>query len=444
MCITEADTMMIMFKKYIAGMLMRFYPKRRTAFAVGIVVLFATAGSWLLSDSYAATFAGSSEAENGSLAGNYERVADSLASGGATIRFGKTSLDTSGPQLGALDPSVDNPSLYSAGFRERVYTVKWADIEPTRDAFSTTATADIQSKINNATSAGLKVSLDIGIQYAPAWIFDVGGGTQFKNQYGDVFTGAAGSGNFVPNAVTNDAVRSQLAAYLTYLGSHLMGIDSVRLGGAAYNELRYPAGSSGSQANSYWFYDESSQASLPSSLRGWKPSSGTTDQASQFITAYHGAMTDFGVWLAQTGLSAFASPVKLEMMLPGWGVRPGQVSSAISNKLNGTPEEVNQGLDWATMLPQLPNSTGRIVAYSTYADATQGGTSNPNPAEFIHSILPSGMLQGGESTGNGQTTDAGMRLMFRHSKEWNWYVVNWFFNGQTQTPQQLKQAFDAS
>ena len=36
-----------------------------------------------------------------------------------------------------------------------------------------------------------------------------------------------------------------------------------------------------------------------------------------------------------------------------------------------------------------------------------------------------------------------MNLMFQDAKQWNWYVANWFFNAQPQTPAQLKQAFDS-
>jgi hypothetical protein len=136
-----------------------------------------------------------------------------------------------------------------------------------------------------ATTAGLSVSLDIGLQYPPAWIFNVGGGTQFIDQYGDIFTGSAASGNDIANAVTDINVRSQLGDYISYLGSHLTGVNSVRLGGGAYNELRYPSGGSGSINNVYWFYDTSSQASLPSSFQGRKPGTGNATQATEFLNA---------------------------------------------------------------------------------------------------------------------------------------------------------------
>ena len=63
--------------------------------------------------------------------------------------------------------------------------------------------------------------LDPGMQYTPAWVFDLPGGTRFVNQYGDVFTGPAAGGNNVANAVTNMNVRTALNMYLTWLGGQI-------------------------------------------------------------------------------------------------------------------------------------------------------------------------------------------------------------------------------
>jgi hypothetical protein len=425
-------------------MLSRVTAKRRNL-VVGIVVVavITIVGVHVLTSSHASSqpLYATSEAELGSVVAPASIVANSGASGGKSVQFGSATT-SSGPLLGALAPAASDTSLAAAGFGEVVIGANWSSLEPSQGSYSSSALSSLQTQINSALAAGLSPSLDIGVQYAPSWIFNVGGGTQFIDQYGDVFGGTLASGNSVANAVTDANVRTQLGAYMAYLGGHLTGVASVRLGGAAYNELRYPSGNSGSQANAYWFYDSSSQAALPGDARGWKPGSGSVAQATDFINTYDSALSGYGVWLVQQGAADFPSSTKLEVLLPGWGERPGQVSAAASKLLVGTPDEVNQGLDWADMLPQLP-SPSRVVAYSTYADATAGSGSNPDPAAYIHSILPAGMLAGGESTGNGNTTTAGMNLMFQDAQTWGWYVVNWFFNGQSQTLSQLYQAFKA-
>jgi hypothetical protein len=350
---------------------------------------------------------------------------------------------TAAPMLGAISATASNSALRSAGFKEVVIGTNWSSIEPSKGAFSASALAGLQSQINASVAAGLSPSLDIGVQYAPSWIFTVGGGTQFKDQFGDVFSGSPSSGNDVPNAVTDTNVRTQLGTYISYLGSHLTGLGSVRLGGAAYNELRYPSGQSGSQANAFWFYDTSSQALLASSARGWKPGTGTTAQASTFIIAYDTQLADYGVWLAKKAEAAFPAATKAELLMPGWGDRPGEITSAIAARLGNTPDEVNQGLHWAQMMKMLP-ADNRVVAYSTYADATQGGSGNPDPAAYIHTILRAGVLQGGESTGNGQTTTTGEHLMFTDAKSEGWYVANWFTNNQSQSLSQVAQSFGSA
>lgn len=345
-----------------------------------------------------------------------------------------------GPSLSALASGSSNSTLSASGFNQLVISASWAEIEPNEGSYSASATTALQSQINAAISTGLQPVLDPGSEYAPSWIFTVGGGTQFIDQFGDVFSGSASSGNDVANAVTDMAVRAQLGLYITYLGSHLTGVTAVRVGGLAYGELRYPSGQSGSQANAYWFYDASSQATLPSPVQGWKPGTGTVAQATAFLTAYNAAMVSYGLWIEQNTASAFPSQTKLEIMLPGWGERPGQVASADSGLLVNTPDQVNMGLDWTDLLSQVADSS-RIVAYSTYADATQGGSSNPDPAAYIHSILPAGMGEAGESTGNGQTTAAGLALMFQDARTWGWYSTTWNFTGQPQTPADVDSAW---
>lgn len=340
--------------------------------------------------------------------------------------------------LESLGYSGSNAGLVSAGFEEVVVAANWAAIEPSEGVVSASAITSLQNTINTATASGLQVALDIGTQYAPSWIFGVGGGTRFVDQYGDVFGGSPGSGNDVANAVTDSAVRTQLGDYINYLGTHLTGVSAVRLGGLADNELRYPSGTSGSKPDAFWFYDASSQALLPPSARGWVPGTGTVAQATTFLGCYNAAMVNFSDWLETVGQQSFHSTTHLEMMMPGWGDRPGEIGTAQSNLLVNTPDEINEGLDWADL--RWP-ATSQVVAYTTYADAIQGTPSNPDPAAYIHSLLPAGMGSGGEPTGNGQTTPAGENLMFQDARAWDWYAVTWYFPGQSQTAVQVGTAW---
>lgn len=360
----------------------------------------------------------------------------------STTSTTSTSGTTSNTVLAAVGSGESNQQLAGEGYGMAVIPLAWALIEPQPGQFSSTAIQQVQSEIYQANAAGLDATIDIGTQYAPSWVFSVGGGTRFVDQYGDAFGGDPASGNDVANAVTDMAVRAQMGSYLTYLGSHLSNVAAVRVGGGPYNELRYPSGWSGSQANAFWFYDASSQALLPAALRGWRPGTGTTAQAAAFLGYYNAAMDQYAGWLVTQAGGDFPAS-KIELLLPGWGQRPGETKLAADSLLSVTGDEVNQGLDWLDLIPNLP-AVGRVVAYTTWGDAPSGGPTNPAPAQFIHSLLPAGVLGGGETTGNGNSTTAGAAVMFQEAKQWHWYSAGWFFPGQPQSSADISSLFNAS
>ena len=120
---------------------------------------------------------------------------------------------------GSSEPAAaTHPAEVAAGVQVVTIAASWNSAEPTQGTFSTHYADQINAKINAARAAGLDVILDPGMQYTPAWVFHLKGGTRFVNQYGDVFTGPAASGNNVANAVTNMTVRTALNGYLTWLG----------------------------------------------------------------------------------------------------------------------------------------------------------------------------------------------------------------------------------
>ena len=156
--------------------------------------------------------------------------------------FVRAAGQSTGPTLGALAPRAGDQSMAATGFGEVVIDASWSSLEPTKGGYSASAFRALQSQIDLATAAGLRASLDLGIQYAPGWVFRVGGGTHFVSQYGQAFGGSLGSGNDVPNAVTDLRVRTQMGRYISYLGAHLTDVSSVRLGGGRITNYVIPQG----------------------------------------------------------------------------------------------------------------------------------------------------------------------------------------------------------
>ena len=290
-------------------------------------------------------------------------------------------------------------------------------------AFSTTYAAQLNGRIDAAKAAGFEVILDPGIQYTPAWVFDLPGGTRFVNQYGDVFSGAPASGDNVANAVTNSAVRSALGRYLDWLGAQIPRgkLWGIRQGGGPLGELRYPAGTYNGHTNSFWAYDASTQAVSP--VRGWVPGTGTVAQARLFLDSYNGALNVYGRWLNDRLWTDFG--VRLLLMLPGWASVPAWTPRRCRACSPGNADEFNQGLDWDDLLSSLPQPT-HTIAYTTYLDSPSHKDTSElkDPPHFIADLAATYHLRlGGENTGTAST--ASLQLSLQRADELHYTVVNW-------------------
>ena len=120
----------------------------------------------------------------------------------------------------------------------------------------------MRAKIANARSRSRGVVLDAGLQYPPARVFSLPGGTRFLDQFGDVYIGPAGSGNNIANAVTNPAVRAAEADYLRALSALIPGdlLGAVRTGGGPQGQLSYPTGKYQGHQDAFWAYDSSTSS----------------------------------------------------------------------------------------------------------------------------------------------------------------------------------------
>ncbi len=317
---------------------------------------------------------------------------------------------------------------HAAGLKLVVIGVSWSSAEPTSGSFDTSYLSSVRAEIANARSRSLSVVLDPGLQYPPAWVFTLPGGTRFVDQFGDVYTGPAGSGDDVANAVTDTAVRSAEATYLRNLSAQIPGtlLNAVRTGGGPDGELRYPTGDYNGHSDAFWAYDSSSQAASP--VPGWQPGTGTQASASKFLAAYNHNLNAYGAWL-DTQMAADFHTRQL-IMLPGWGERPGAAGEEVSDLLTLGYDEFSQGLDWADLLPSLPNRA-QLVAYSTYLD---GPTVEPtlqleDPISYIAYLDKSLAIPlGGENTGNGSVST--LNLVVSRALSLHLVLVEWMDEAQ--------------
>jgi hypothetical protein len=337
------------------------------------------------------------------------------------------------PLLGLIDTSGTHyPAEVAAGIRVVTLTIAWRQAEPTAGHFDSGYAAAVRHQITVARAHHLAVVADPGLQFAPDWVFALPGGTRFKDQYGDVFSGSAPSGNDVANGVTDPAVRSAMGAYLSWLGGQIPKGElwGVRQGGGPLGELRYPGSRYGGHTDCWWAYDSSTQAR--SSVPGWRPGTGTTDQAKTFLMTYNANLTLFAQWLNGQFRTDFAT--RSLIMLPGWGQRPGTSAAVVASRLTRSTDEFNQGLDWPNQLTSLPDKA-HAVAYTTYLDAAlvKATPQLEPPVAYLATLAKARHLQlGGENTGTPSV--AALSLSLKRARYYGLAVVNWMDEARLLNP----------
>jgi hypothetical protein len=320
----------------------------------------------------------------------------------------------------------------AAGMTVSVVGAAWSLAQPNAGGFNEAYLRQVSDRITALRSAGMQVVLDPGIQYTPTWVFSLPGGTRFVDQYGDHFGGAADSGTNVANAVTNLHVRAALDVYIQHLANAIPAgaLYGVRQGGGPLGELRYPIGTYNGHTNCWWAYDASTQASSPAP--GWKPGTGTVQQAGAFLSAYNRALVDYGVWLNTRFTNAFHS--RNIVMLPGWGERPGIADRVVASRLTVYLDEFNEGLDWSSLLRRLAGTNSMM--YTTYLDAPSVKPTSEleDPAHYIAALAqPYGYALGGENTGNGSL--AALSLSLQRAKSLGYDLFLWMDERQLLAPQ---------
>lgn len=285
------------------------------------------------------------------------------------------------PIFGVLQATPERlASEYRAGLRLAVLELAWDRYEPQAGKFSAVYAAKVRERMNIYRNAGMRVMLDFGMQYPPAWIFREGA-SRFVNQYGQAYTNPAPGGNGV-DAVFNQAIRRFQTAYVRQVFRNLgTGFYAVRLGWGQDGELGYPpARKYHGRCNCYWCFGPIAQGKtkgLPDSLKpcpvpGWIPGSPSPEPlaASRFADWYMGCLENYQNW--QICLVRRYYGGRLAVLYPSWGVRPGQLNAAIAGNLAGrTSTEINgeiqRGLDFRRLINGIHGP--QVTVYCTWLDA---------------------------------------------------------------------------
>ncbi len=184
--------------------------------------------------------------------------------------------------MGILQTTVEHAQEdYRAGSRAVVLELAWDRAEPAPGWFDYNYLVEKQAEMEAYQLLRYQVTLDLGMQYPPAWVFDLPH-ARYMNQFGDVFCSSE-PGVDIPNAVFSQAVRDAQERYVRHVFRVLRDdFVLVRLGWMKYGELAYPAQQFNGHANCYWSFGDLAQGKAtglaqglaPCPTPGWLPGSG--------------------------------------------------------------------------------------------------------------------------------------------------------------------------
>jgi hypothetical protein len=334
--------------------------------------------------------------------------------------------------LGHQYEGISNLAMKGAGFDGQMYSLSWKRWFPGNGVRDEAYVNRVKSEIAQLRADGLKITLGLGYHDVPRWLHDFPN-SWYQDQHGRRYTGGANapsipSGEVAApdsgeaNLVFNHGLRVHLAAYVRNVFATLgTNFHAVRIGDGFYGEMHYPKhnwnGCTG--CNSYWMFDPAANARRP--FPSWRPGQPSPNgEAAAVLGWYLEERAAFAKWqFDQVRLAAYGGMV--HMLLPGWGIRPGNVGETVRANLNGTSPaersgEVQQGTDWDRMVDKVPDAS--LVPTTTWINAPKYSGANadeqPDPrwwttakfnAHIADTHVPA-LKKYGENTGNDDRAQA--------------------------------------
>jgi hypothetical protein len=292
---------------------------------------------------------------------------------------------TSSPVWGTLDTQTGTVATEDhAGVTQAMFEFNWASFEPSKGVFSASYLATMRSELAAYTAAGQHVTLGLGTQNAPSWVFSLANST-YVDQNGTV----SGEADWVFSA----AVRAAALTYFSKIAADFPLTDfwAIRLTSGGDPEMLYPGD------GTYWAFSPSALTGkgLPAGMKAspfpsWKP--GTTGltqaQIDRWVNWYIGGLDNVTSWQMQT-LSGLGFTGYYETVTPGSGTRPDDLTQTEQQNLpnDGT---TGVGAVWDRYYAMLPDKVNVIAYISSVADQS-GGNDSCQPADTSLSLTDNTM-----------------------------------------------------
>jgi hypothetical protein len=320
---------------------------------------------------------------------------------------------TSGILFGTLDTQPGTAATEDrSSATVAMFEFDWASFEPKKGVFSASYLATMRSFLHAYQAAGMRVTLGLGLQNTPSWVFSLPNST-----YVDQFGHRSAEANFV----FSNAVRQAAAGYLARLAADipLSNFWAIRLTSGGDGEMLYPGG------GNYWAFDKSALtgSGLPAGVSRnpfpkWRPGKPglTSTQINRWVNWYIAGLDNVTNWQMRT-LASLGFTGYYETVTPGSGTRP---DSLIKNERHNLPNDGTTGVGavWDRYYSMLPNKSHVVAYISSVADGSgsndscqPGDASVPLTSSVMDSwsatrwisriALRQGLLIGGENPGYG-------------------------------------------
>jgi hypothetical protein len=273
---------------------------------------------------------------------------------------------TSFPLWGTLDTQTNTAATEGHDGIMAMFEYNWASFEPTQGVLSSSYLATMKSELASYQAAGQKVTLGLGLENPPSWVFNLADST-YVDQNGDVSTEA--------NFVFSQAVRTAAAQFLSLVNAAIpmSNFYAIRLTSGGDGEMLYPGG------GTYWAFDKAALTGtgLASGMTrnpdpSWKPGTAglTQAQITTWVNWYVGGLDTVTNWQMQT-LTSLGFTGYYETVTPGSGTRPDTLTKTEQANLSNDGT-TGVGAVWNLYYAQLINKTNVIAYISSVADNSGG------------------------------------------------------------------------
>jgi hypothetical protein len=276
---------------------------------------------------------------------------------------------TSVPLWGTLDTQTGSAATEGSDGIMAMFEYNWASFEPTKGTLSPSYLATMKSELASYKAAGQKVTLGLGLENTPSWVYTLPDST-YVDQTGAVSTEA--------NFVFSQAVRTAAAQFLSLVNAAIPMSDfyAIRLTSGGDGEMLYPG------SGTYWAFDNAALTGngLAAGMTAnpdpsWKPGTAglTQAQITTWVDWYIGGLDNVTNWQMQT-LSGLGFTGYYETVTPGSGSRPDDLTQTEQSNLSNDGT-TGVGAVWNLYYAQLPSKTNVIAYISSVADNSGGNDS---------------------------------------------------------------------